>query len=809
MVKTNFKFGIPVLVFVLVALSYFSPVLRGYKLFQSDIQQFRGMSKEIKDFREKNETEPYWTDAAFGGMPSYQLSTYYPNDFVKKLDSLLRFLPRPADYLFLYFLGFFILLGVLKFDWKLAMMGSLAFGFSTYFIIILGVGHNAKAHAIGYIPFVISGILLVFQKKYFYGFLWSTLAIALEVNASHPQMTYYLFFSLLILGVVMLVEKIKTKEHLGVFMKEIGLLFVAATLALGMNASSLLATKEYADHSTRGKSALTITPEGKEKEVRSGLSKSYITEYSYGILETLNLFIPRFTGGANSENLGEESATYSFLVSKIDRRQAAQFSENTPTYWGSQPIVAAPAYIGAIFIFLFVLGIFLVKGSLKKWLLATTVFSIVMSWGHHFSLLTDFFIDWIPLYNKFRAVSSIQILAEIAIPLLGLLGLKEFVYGNTDKSVKQEALKKSFFILGGLALFFVLFGVFLFDFQGRNDAYYDSMLEGLSNAIVTDRKHLFFNDSLRSFGLVALFAGFLYAILKEKIKTNKAVYVLGALLLFDTVGIARRYVNSEDFLPARKVEKPFVKSAIDQEILKDKGHYRVANFSGNFMNDGATSYFHKSIGGYHAAKMGRYQELVDFHIAKNNSEVLNMLHTKYFIFPDERGQKFLEVNPSSNGNAWFVNKIVPVDTADEEILRLVDFDSKQTAIVNQREFSLEFEKLEVDDPNAKIQLLSYQANALVYESENSKNQLAVFSEIYYKDGWNAYIDGELTPHLRANYVLRALEIPAGKHRIEFKFEPTVIAKGNVVNISSWGVFLMLLLGGRLLMKRRKRQKTCV
>jgi hypothetical protein len=614
---------------------------------------------------------------------------------------------------------------------------------------------------------------------------------------------------LLILGVVMLVEKIKTKEHLGVFMKEIGLLFVAATLALGMNASSLLATKEYADHSTRGKSALTITPEGKEKEVRSGLSKSYITEYSYGILETLNLFIPRFTGGANSENLGEESATYSFLVSKIDRRQAAQFSENTPTYWGSQPIVAAPAYIGAIFIFLFVLGIFLVKGSLKKWLLATTVFSIVMSWGHHFSLLTDFFIDWIPLYNKFRAVSSIQILAEIAIPLLGLLGLKEFVYGNTDKSVKQEALKKSFFILGGLALFFVLFGVFLFDFQGRNDAYYDSMLEGLSNAIVTDRKHLFFNDSLRSFGLVALFAGFLYAILKEKIKTNKAVYVLGALLLFDTVGIARRYVNSEDFLPARKVEKPFVKSAIDQEILKDKGHYRVANFSGNFMNDGATSYFHKSIGGYHAAKMGRYQELVDFHIAKNNSEVLNMLHTKYFIFPDEKGQKFLEVNPSSNGNAWFVNKIVPVDTADEEILRLVDFDSKQTAIVNQREFSLEFEKLEVDDPNAKIQLLSYQANALVYESENSKNQLAVFSEIYYKDGWNAYIDGELTPHLRANYVLRALEIPAGKHRIEFKFEPTVIAKGNVVNISSWGVFLMLLLGGRLLMKRRKRQKTCV
>jgi hypothetical protein len=804
MTKTNFKFGIPILVFIIVALGYFSPVLRGYKLFQSDIQQFRGMSKEIKDFRAANDTEPYWTDAAFGGMPSYQLSTYYPNDFIKKLDSLIRFLPRPADYLFLYFLGFFLLLLVLKFDWKLAMIGSLAFGFSTYFIIILGVGHNAKAHAIGYIPLVISGVLLVFQKKYFYGFLWSTLAIALEVNASHPQMTYYLFFVLLILGIVLLVEKIKAKEHLGVFMKEIGLLFLAGFLALGMNASSLLATKEYADYSTRGKSALTITSEGKEKEVRSGLSKSYITEYSYGILETFNLFVPRFTGGANSENLGEESTTYAFLASKIDRRQAAQFSKNVPTYWGSQPIVAAPAYIGAIFIFLFVLGIFLVKGGLKKWLVATTLFSILMSWGHNFSLLTNFFIDYIPLYNKFRAVSSIQVLAEVSIPLLGLLALKEFVYGDTNKAAKQEALKKSFYGVGGLALFFALLGVFLFDFQGGNDGYYNSMIEGLSSAIVEDRKSLFFKDSLRSLLLVAMAAGVLSVILKEKINKNKALYFLGALLLFDTMGSARRYVNTEDFLPAIKVEKPFVKSAIDKEILKDKGHYRVANFSGNFMNDGATSYFHKSIGGYHAAKLGRYQDLVDFHISKNNMEVLHMLNTKYFIVPDEKGNKSLQENPIPNGNAWFAGSIKGVNSAEEEILNLADFDSKQTAIVNQKEFSLTLNKIEGVDPNSKIELRHYQANALVYESESIKNQLAVFSEIFYEEGWNAYIDGQLTSHLRANYVLRALEIPAGKHRIEFKFEPTVIAKGNVVNISSWGVFLILLLGGRFLTKRSKR-----
>ena len=803
MTKKNFKFGVPILLFVLVALGYFTPVLRGDKLFQSDIQQFRGMSKEIKDFRAAYDAEPYWTDAAFGGMPSYQLSTYYPNDFIKKLDSLIRFLPRPADYLFLYFLGFFVLLLVLKFDWKLAMIGSLAFGFSTYFIIILGVGHNAKAHAIGYIPLVISGVLLVFQKKYFYGFIGSTLAVALEINASHPQMTYYLFFALLILGMVLLIEKIKAKEHLGVFVKEIGLLFLAGFLALGMNAASLLATKEYAHYSTRGKSALTITPEGKEKEARSGLSKSYITEYSYGILETFNLFVPRFTGGANNENLGKESKTYAFLASKIDPRQAAEFSENVPTYWGSQPMVAAPAYIGAIFIFLFVLGIFLVKGSLKKWLLATTVFSIFMSWGDNFSLLTNFFIDHIPLYNKFRAVSSIQVLAEITIPLLGLLGLKEFVYGDTDKVAKQEALKKSFYGTGGLALFFVLFGVFLFDFHGMNDGYYNSMLEGLSSAIVEDRKSLFFKDSLRSFLLVAIAAGVLYVILKEKIKTNKAFYLLGVLLLFDTMGTARRYVNAEDFLPAIKVEKPFVKSAIDKEILKDKGHYRVANFSGNFMNDGATSYFHKSIGGYHAAKLGRYQDLVDFHISKNNLEVLHMLNTKYFIVPDENGHQSLQENPTPNGNAWFVNEIKWVATADEEILSLVDFDSKQTACVNENEFSFGLKGLDGAENSSTIQLLTYQANELVYASESKKNQLAVFSEIYYKDGWNAYIDGELTPHLRANYVLRALEIPAGKHRIEFKFEPTVIEQGNLVNIGSLGTFLIVLILGAILKIRRK------
>ena len=793
-IKKLTPYLIALFVFAGVALAYFSPVLVGEKLFQSDIQQFRGMSKEIKDFRVKHGEEPYWTDAAFGGMPSYQLSTYYPNDYVKKLDSVIRFLPRPADYLFLYFLGFFVLLMVLKFDWKLAMVGSLAFGFSTYFIIIIGVGHNAKAHAIGYMPMVMAGILLIFQSKYLKGFLLTTITMALEINASHPQMTYYLLFSLLILGIVFLVDTLKEKKNIKSFITQVAVIIVGMLLALGMNASSLLATKEYADKSTRGRSELTITPDGKSKEASSGLSKGYITEYSYGKMETFNLFIPRFTGGGNSENLGTDSETYKFLNSKIDSAQAKSFSENVPTYWGNQPIVAAPAYIGAIFIFLFVLGIFILDSKLKKWLVATTVFSVLMSWGHNFEFLTNFFIDYVPLYNKFRAVSSIQVLAEISIPLLGLLALKEFFSFSLSKKSKEECLKKTFYIVGGLALFFTLIGTSVFVFEGPNDGYYDNMLKGLGKAIQADRKVIFFDDSLRSFLLVLTTASVLYLYLKEKLRYQVVLGALTILFLFDMVGTARRYLNTSDFHKSSKIEKPFVMSAVDKEILEDKGHYRVANFVGNFMNDGATSYFHKSIGGYHAAKLGRYQELVDFHISKNNMEVLDMLNTKYFIIADESGKKGLQVNPTSNGNAWFVKDVEFVDSANKEILSLFDFNSKSTAIVNKIEFA-DFQKkyqFSLIDTTAQIVLQSYEANKIKYQSKSTTEQLAVFSEVYYKEGWNAYIDGELVSHIRVNYVLRALPIPAGGHTIVFKFEPTIIAKGSLFNIGSWALFLVAL-----------------
>ncbi len=800
--KKILPYFIAIVAFVIISLAYFSPVLEGKSLFQSDIAQFRGMSKEIRDFRAQTGEEPYWTDRAFGGMPAYQLSAYYPHDYIKKLDGLLRFLPHPADYLFLYFIGFFVLLMVMKTNWKLAVTGALAFGFSTYLIIILGVGHNAKAHAIAYMPLVLSGILLVFQKKYFQGFVLTVIAMALEINASHPQMSYYLLFMVLILGLVFLIQAYREK-HLPQFFKAVAILFFAMVLSIGVNATSLLATKEYADHSTRSKSELTLTPEGKPKEQTSGLSKDYITQYSYGKLETFDLMIPRFMGGSNNEKLGKDSHIYDFLKTKAGPKQALGFANNAPTYWGDQPIVAAPAYIGAVILFLFVLGIFLVNDKIKKWLIAATVFSILMSWGKNLEFLTDFFINYVPLYNKFRAVSSIQVIAELAAPLLGILAVKELFNKDVISAVKLDAIKKSFFIVGGLTLFFTLLGTSLFAFESFRDAGLDKMIEGLSAAVIEDRKSIFFEDSLRSFILVVLIAAPLWFYVKGKLNENLVYLALALLILTDLVVVDKRYVNNDDFITKKRLENPFPKSEISNEILKDKGHYRVMNFMVDPFNDGSTSFYHNSIGGYHAAKPRRYQELFDYQIRKNNMEVLNMLNTKYFIFPGKDNRPGLQVNMEANGNAWFVQKVKFVGTADEEIRALDSLKTKETAIVNTEFEPLLKDYVFTNDSTATISLKKYKPNHLMYESNTNSEQLAVFSEMYYKDGWNAYVDGKLTPYFRADYVLRAMLIPKGKHTIEFKFEPRVIQIGSRITLITYGLLLLIIAGWFFAGKKKK------
>ncbi len=802
-IKKALPFLIAIVIFVLVSVVYFSPVLEGKKIFQNDIKHFIGMAKETNDFRKENHTEPYWTNAAFGGMPTYSLSALYPNNYIKKVDTLVRFLPRPADYLFLYFLSFFILLLVLKVDYKLAILGALAFGFSTYYIIILGVGHNAKAHAIAYMPLVLAGILRVFQKKYLQGFLLTALAMALEINASHPQMTYYLLFCVLILGIVYFIDAFKEKQ-LTVYIKSIGILTAAVVLAIGVNATSLLATKEYAAYSTRGKSELTITPEGAPKKAVDGLSKEYITTYSYGLLETFNLLIPRFMGGGNREDVGTDSNIYQFLHGKIDPKQVREFTKYAPMYWGNQPIVEAPAYIGAILMFLFVLGIFLVDGKLKKWLVGAFAFSILLSWGKNLDFITNFFIDYVPMYNKFRAVSSIQVIAEMVVPILAVLALKELFYSKKSINIKLEALKKAFYISGGIALAFTLFGTSLFSFEGLVDGNYKPIMEGeLLEAIIADRKAIFFSDSLRTVILVTIATGVLWLFLKEKLSKNIAIISLTAFILFDLVSVDRRYVNNDDFLSARKIDKPYIASAIDKQLLKDTTYYRVGNFMVNPMNDGSTSYFHKSIGGYHAAKLRRYQELYDYQIAKNNIEVLNMLNTKYFIFEDGNQRETVQLNPDANGNAWFVQKINVVANANEEILALDSLKTKNEAVIDKRFVSENFKTSYAKDTTATIKLISYKPNKLVYKTKSATNQFAVFSEIYYKDGWNAYIDHKLTPHFRVNYVLRGMEIPAGEHIIEFKFEPTVIKTGTTITLVSFVLLILISLGWFFIDKRKK------
>lgn len=791
-----------ILGFIALSLAYFSPVLSGKQIFQSDIMQYIGMSKQQTDFRAATGEETYWTNSAFGGMPTYQLGAKYPHNYIKKLDSVLRFLPRPADYLFLYFIGFYIFMLTLKVNYKLAALGALAFGFSTYLIIILGVGHNSKAHAIAYMPLVLSGILLVFQKKYIFGFLLTTVAMALELSANHYQMTYYLLLLVLILGAVYLYDAYK-KNLLPHFFKSVGIMFIAVVIAIGMNATNIMATQEYVKESTRGKSELTINPDGTPKEVTSGLDKEYITEYSYGFLETFNLFIPRLLGGGNGEDVGKDSEMYKFYTGiGASPVEAMREVKHTPTYWGDQPIVEAPAYVGAVVLFLFVFALLVVKGRLKWWLVGGTIMSLLLSYGKNLGFLTDFFIDYVPMYDKFRAVSSIQVILELCIPVLAIFGLVHLFNDFEKNEDKLKALKIAAGISGGLAILFLLFKG-SFDFVGANDVYYRQAYgeygQSFVDALKADRKSMYTADTLRTLILVLHSAGGIWLYLQKKLSQNVLVVVFAVLILFDLVNVDRRYVNNENFVSALQVSKPYQANAADLEILKDDGHFRVFDVA----SSGArASYFHNSLSGYHAAKLGRYNELFNFYIAKNNINVLNMLNTKYIIADDEQGGIFPYENEDANGNAWFISEIEKVNSANAEMTALENLDTKNKAVTTQDLAAAKFKT----DSIATLLLSEYKPNYLKYSSNNNNDGFAVFSEIYYGDGWNAYVDGKLQPHYRVNYVLRGMPIPKGQHTIEFKFEPQVVKTGSTIALASSALVGLLILVGIVYMRKQVREK---
>lgn len=778
------------LIFIAISFIYFSPVLEGKKLDQHDIKTYKGMSKEIKDFRESTGEEALWTNSMFSGMPAYQISVKYKKNLIQYVDKILTLgLPRPVNLLFLYLLGFYILLLTLKVDYRIAFIGSIAFAFSSYFFIIIQAGHMSKAHAIAYLPMVVAAVLYTYRGKMLLGGALTALAVALEVYTNHFQITYYLVLVLLIIGLFQLYKDFKNK-NLTDFFKRSGILILAAVLAAGTSLTRLKTTSDYGKESTRGKSELTSNIDNKTQ----GLDKDYATQWSYGIAESMTLLIPNFYGGSSSSSVLslEDSKTLDFLKKFKNKKLANSLAQyKSSSYWGDQPIVSGPTYAGAIVIFLFILGLLFVKSELRIWLLLATIMSLMLAWGKNFMPLTNFFLDFFPGYNKFRAVSMILIIAEFTIPLLAFIALDKFLSSSIDNNEKQKPLKLAFYITGGLTLIFALFPTMFLDFTSEND------LNPLAAGVITpdnfleslalDRSSLLSTDAWRSFIFIGLTFGVLILYLRNSLKSQYVILIVGVLVFCDMWNVNKRYLNDDNFVRKNKVKIPYKPTQADNFILNDKDpNFRVFNSSVSTFNDASTSYFHKSIGGYHGAKLKRYQELIEFHISKGNMNVLNMLNTRYFISRDGKPQ----LNSAALGNAWFINNINLVLNADEEIDALKDFDPINTAIVDNRFSNYIIPNL--DNSSSTIQLDIYKPNYLKYSSESTNDGIAIFSEIYYNKGWDAYIDGVKTDYFRANYVLRALNIPSGNHIIEFKFQPSVYSISENISLASSLILFILL-----------------
>lgn len=790
------------LLFVLVALAYFYPVLSGRAIFQSDIAQYQGMARETIEYRQQTGQESYWNNSAFGGMPTYQLGAQYAYYGLKYVDRALRFLPRPADYLFLYFIGLYFLLISLKVPRLWAVFGALSFGFSTYLIIILGVGHNAKAHAVAYFPWVVGAVLWTLNGRYKSGFVLSALAIGLELMANHYQMTYYLLIAIFLLWIIMGVKSFKQTQLTG-FFKATAILMASGLLALGLNATNILATREYAQESTRGPAVVSVDPAGNPITKVEGLDYDYITEYSYAPLESFNLWIPRFMGGGSQEGLPADSEVESTLRSMgASRAEAQEIAQQIPMYWGDQPIVAAPAYIGGVVFALAILALFMLSGPLRTWILSVSVLALLLSWGRNFPWLTNLFIDYVPLYDKFRAVSSIQVLIEFLLPVLSVLGGLAFIRQADDNGA--EVQKK--FIYGSLTtvgILILLLGASygLIEFSGPYDGYFMDQL-GLDfvRAIRQDRMALMRADTLRALLLALFVFGLLWAYLKQKLSKNVVVLTLIALTVIDLVSVDWRYVNSDDFVQKRRVERPFQASAADLSIKKDTSYFRVFDLTSAPFNSARANFFHRQLGGYHAAKPRRMQDLYDFYLVDSPDQILDMFNVKYIIDRDPKtSEPTIQFNEDGFGPVWFVDTVTVTNSPDKELLALGKTNLRHTALVNESQFKSvpKWPEPEVKNQDSlglardQIELISHRPDRLVYRSNSARPRVAVFSEAYYPHGWQVTIDGQQGQMFRANYVLRALIVPEGEHEIVFEFIPEVVHTGELISLFS-GILLVLL-----------------
>jgi hypothetical protein len=837
--KIDFKkampFVIAIVFFLILSYAYFPSLLEGKKLSQHDERTFKGGAKELIDFREQTGEEALWTNSSFVGMPSYLISTRYKGNLLQYINKIVQVGPRPGSYLFILLLGAFLLMLSLKINPWLSIVGAIALAFSSYNFIIILAGHNTKLVAIAYVAPVLAGIFLSFRDKKLLGAAITGLFLSLQILAGHPQITYYTLIIVLIFGLSQLYFAIADKKIKDMLIT-VGMLSVIVVFAVLSNYSRLATTMEYDEYSMRNRSELT-DESGDQTE---GLTISYATGWSYGVDETMTLLIPGFRGGSNDVELSENSRSFAAL-SKLDKNYAKQFIQHVNLYWGKQTVTSGPVYLGAIVVFLFVLGLFIVDKRFKWWILGAAVLGIMLSWGKNFLPLTEFFLNNVPGYNKFRTVSMTLVIPQIVVPILAMLALKKAIYDEVPKQKLQKALAWSAGLTGGLAFLFVLMpslaGNFASDYDmrlvqsisGSNVQVQQMLTDTLIPALEEDRSLMVRNDAFRSALFILLAAGllYLYRIRKMKMSQYLVIGLFGFLFLIDMWPVNKRFLNDNNFVNQSNINQPYTPSEADRAILASPGlNNRVLNLTVSPFMDASTSYFHQSIGGYHGAKMGRYQDLINTLIQDEmtmfihgiqsqdmtmldstlkNLNVLNMLNTKYIII-NPNGDPF--VNTYASGNAWYANDLLHVANADEELAMLARMNIREEVTLDQRYISHVDGMVFEDDPLSSITLLEYEPNKLTYQSSSSTQQLAVFSEIFYDKGWEAYIDGEKVEHFRVDYILRGLVLPEGQHSIVFEFKPKTYYAGEKISYAS-SIILILLLAGGLFFDWKRRKKELV
>ena len=817
-----------IILFAVISFVYFFPaVTEGRVLSQHDAVAGIGAGEESKEYLERTGERTRWTNSIFGGMPTYQMApSYHSTDMLKGVESLYHlYLPAYVWYVFVMMLGFYILLRAFDFSVWLASLGAIIWAFSSYFFIIIAAGHIWKFVTLAYIPPTIAGMVLVYRGKYLSGGLLTAIFVALQIVSNHVQMSYYFLFVMLFMAVAFGISAYQKKE-LPRFFKATGVLVVAGVLGVCINLSNLYHTYEYSKETMRGKSEL-VKPDT-HNQTKSGLERDYITQWSYGIGETFSLLVPNVKGGASVPLAANEKA-----MEKANPMYGSIYNQ-LGQYWGEQPGTSGPVYVGAFVMFLFILGLFIVKGPMKWALLAATVLSVLLSWGKNFMGFTDFFLDYIPMYDKFRAVSSILVIAEFTIPLLAMLTLKQIIARPQIVKEQARAFYISFGLTGGVALLFALAPRFFFpsyvssmEMQALQSIPADQLAPLIAN-LEEIRVSIFTSDAWRSFFVVAIGAALLWLYGMGKLKAKLTIGVLLLLCLVEMWDVNKRYLYDAQFVPQTARTEGFRPTDTDKAILEDKTlDYRVLNLASNTFNENNTSYWHKSIGGYHAAKLRRYQEMIEEHISPEMSNlfkavseaggdmakvdasafpVLNMLNTRYFIFPLQGGKTMPLQNPYTLGNAWFVDEVQYVNNANEEIDALHKVAPAKVAVVDKK-FAELVKQTAAPDSLSSVTLVAYEPNDLKYEVDSEKGGVVVFSEIYYP-GWQAYIDGVEAPHGRADYILRAMNVPAGKHTVEFKFDPKSLHMTETIAFVALGllavaVLLLLVLQGKTLWEKKK------